>query len=125
MERRHRAGALHKNCLYTPMWVKESRTGSKAQRSDRVRIERHKLAEATWTADECYSTWTRSLRYASLPVLLCGRPPGSAYVDQHRWIEVTFCAKHAPDTKMIHELHKRFVCFSWIVFLNRFCFLLV
>src|SRR5687768_10970131 len=69
MERRHRAGALHKNCLYTPMWVKESRTGSKAQRSDRVRIERHKLAEATWTADECYSTWTRSLRYASLPVL--------------------------------------------------------
>src|SRR5687767_2844224 len=75
MERRHRAGALHKNCLYTPMWVKESRTGSKAQRSDRVRIERHKLAEATWTADECYSTWTRSLRYASLPVLLCGRPP--------------------------------------------------
>src|SRR5687767_13378806 len=61
-----------------PMWVNicrtwgrpQSRTGSEAQRSDRVRIERHKPAEATYAAIECYSTWTQSFRCASLPVLL-------------------------------------------------------
>ena len=50
--------------------------GAKRSRSDRVRVECHKQSEG-WTALECSSTWTRSLRCASLPVLLCGRcaPP--------------------------------------------------
>jgi len=64
------------------MWVKECRTGSEAERSDRVRIEYHKHAELTRTAVDCYSTCTQSLRSASLLVLLCGRYLGSALVVQ-------------------------------------------
>ena len=47
-----------------------SRTGSEAERSDRVRTECHKQAAPMCTVVECYSTFTRSLRCASLPVLL-------------------------------------------------------
>jgi len=39
--------ALHKNCLFPQMWVKESRTGSEAQRSDRVHLENTQLSSTS------------------------------------------------------------------------------
>src|SRR5687767_10179540 len=62
--------ALNKVTAIRGAWEPQSRTGSEAKRSDRVHVECHKQAEATWTAVEYRSTRTRSLRSASLPVLL-------------------------------------------------------
>jgi len=55
------------------MWVKECRTGSEAERSDRVRVEEQSTTVDVVSVCLWHSTWTRSLRSASLPVLLCGR----------------------------------------------------
>src|SRR5688500_18614537 len=49
----------------------QSRTGSEAQRSDRIHVECHKRAERSSKLIEWHSMRTRSLRCASLPVLLC------------------------------------------------------
>src|SRR5687768_9464113 len=51
-----------------------SRTVSEAQRSDEVHIEQHAIVVHLASASLWRSTWTRSLRCASLPVLFYGRP---------------------------------------------------
>src|SRR5688572_22613602 len=44
------------------MWVKECRTGSEAERSDRVRVEEQSTTVDVVSVCLWHSTWTRSLR---------------------------------------------------------------